>query len=838
MGWKRIVIIVLLAALCVGGALFADRQMWERDKVLTYQEEADVLQSMEDLLYAPRSGCDMDDGYLTVLDGDPWVMAMLYEETEITRLRIRFGEPVGQDTLIQVYYTGAEVPLAEENSVSKTVPEGAESVDFSLPGGIYDRLRLDINGNLWLEAVENVREVPVEPVYAPDGIRIALMAVGAVLALVLLGCVIRLIRLEEARARESGETVPRPDWKTVIRRMALAAVLVLAYTALNLFVPVLIHPEEREYFEIEEPKSLWQMVGFEAVRAVLEEDGTYYPLEGDAQLWFRGADQPVRTMRLVTGEPMNGGEMFQLYYVPAGEAISEDRSVTAFAEAGDTAVWFILPDTDIPVDYFRLDIDDALAIRDIEISEYPVIRKTEGVFSYAIREKFMPEMAQALLILGGLLTAALLAAWRWEAVSGLVRRMNGNRAYCTVRGILYCIFLAYMMLRCVIMMGHTRLTDEAFRELLPYYGFLAGREQLAAMILLVLAFVTDWRRGLFCAWVVYLFYRVSPIPFNNAVLIELVLLAGLSNLASRRQIGWAWLVSCAAYCGFLLWLNTQGWVTPLLTGKKKVFLFLPSIDRGTSLGMVHPNSPGILLMSMMLMAWWMWRPKHRWVTIAAFWLGAALVWYVSMNRTVTVIMIAFPLFDLVTDKIGKSRHPGVLYVSLITPALAIAATLFLWKMYGRWHTLFGDPAFWSRFTEVDLIKKYGVAAFGNVPAVQLSLDNFYTWLLISCGIVGTAGVLLAFTWMVIWLIRKKDFGLLGIALLFIPYSLTEHALVYPVFFFVPLLAFCGKKGGTGKLRNPGGLPGGPEGDNADNRAVRYRRRRHGDPDTAPGMPRG
>ena len=245
MGWKRIIMIVLLAALCVGGAFYADRQMWGRDKILTYREETDVLQTMEDLLYSPRSGCDMDDGYLTVLDGDPWVMAMLYEETEITRLRIRFGEPVGQDTLIQVYYTGAEIPLAEENSVSETAPEGAEYVDFILPGGGYDRLRLDINGNVWLEAVENVREVPVEPVYVPDGIRIALMAGGVLLALALLGCLVLLIRREEARARENGETVPRPDRKTVIRRMVLAAVLVLAYTALNLFMPVLIHPEER-----------------------------------------------------------------------------------------------------------------------------------------------------------------------------------------------------------------------------------------------------------------------------------------------------------------------------------------------------------------------------------------------------------------------------------------------------------------------------------------------------------------------------------------------------------------------------------------------------------------
>ena len=86
--------------------------------------------------------------------------------------------------------------------------------------------------------------------------------------------------------------------------------------------------------------------------------------------------------------------------------------------------------------------------------------------------------------------------------------------------------------------------------------------------------------------------------------------------------------------------------------------------------------------------------------------------------------------------------------------------------------------------------QYGVPAFGYIPPVELYLDNLYTWLIISCGVVPTMFTLLAYGGMNIYLVKRQETGMLAIAMAYLFYSIMEHALVYPVFFALPLIAFC------------------------------------------------
>ena len=42
----------------------------------------------------------------------------------------------------------------------------------------------------------------------------------------------------------------------------------------------------------------------------------------------------------------------------------------------------------------------------------------------------------------------------------------------------------------------------------------------------------------------------------------------------------------------------------------------------------------------------------------------------------------------------------------------------------------------------------------------------------------------------VYLVKRRETGMLAIAVAYLLYSIMEHALVYPVFFALPLIAFC------------------------------------------------
>ena len=69
-------------------------------------------------------------------------------------------------------------------------------------------------------------------------------------------------------------------------------------------------------------------------------------------------------------------------------------------------------------------------------------------------------------------------------------------------------------------------------------------------------------------------------------------------------------------------------------------------------------------------------------------------------------------------------------------------------------------------------------------------DNFYYWLVAFCGYIPAAFAIAAGCYMNARLTCQKEYKLLSAAILFLLYSLMENAVIYPIYNFVPLLAFC------------------------------------------------
>lgn len=572
-------------------------------------------------------------------------------------------------------------------------------------------------------------------------------------------------------------------------RILIALLIVLAVGFGVYIVPQMLHPERREYTELENPVDLLETAALSPANSEINENLEVKMLSADPQINISGFSGEMKFFRIVFRDPIPAGTACQLFYITINREISPANSVTVWTKEPMEEIVFELPQvTDCRG--FRLDIDTNYAIKAMEVSAGSVQTRMEGILPYVWREIIRPNWVEHMAGAVGLLAVALLIAGFWNQLTDFVRRLNRNKGYLVFCSFALNLFAGVLMFRMILLGGHTNLTAEAAGNL-NWISMLVGHWALPlAYLLLVLELLKDWKRAVFCAVMLVVRFHLSGL-LNTPVVAEMFLIVGFCNLSSRKGIIFTWLLVHILYAVVLAALRLTGGVTDILAGAIKRFLFFPSLERGSSLGTIHPNLPGIWLMSMVMLIWVEWRPKHWWVMLAAFWTGAVLVWGLTTNRTVTAIMLIFPFLSGAMEWIGKrSQRRKILYGTAVLPLLFLAMAWVMWQVSGSLYGKFGDWAFWIRFTEWDLMVQYGVRAFGYVPPVQLYLDNLYTWLIISCGVVPTVFTLLAYGGMNIYLVKRRETGMLAIAVAYLFYSIMEHALVYPVFFALPLIAFC------------------------------------------------
>ena len=572
-------------------------------------------------------------------------------------------------------------------------------------------------------------------------------------------------------------------------RILIALLIVLAVGFGVYIVPQMLHPEQRTYTELEDPEDLLESTALSPTNSEINENLEVKMLSADPQIYISGFIGDTKTFRIVFRDPIPAGVACQLFYIPMSGEISPANSVTVWTKEPMGEINFELPDV-IECWGFRLDIDTSYAIKAMEVSAGPVQTRKEGILPYVWQEIIRPNWVLHLAGAVGLLAAALLIAGFWDQLTDFVRRLNRNKGYLAFCSFALNLFAGALMFRLILLGGQTNLTAEAAGNL-NWISMLVGHWALPlAYLLLVLELLKDWKRALFCAVMLVVRFHLSGL-LNTPVVAEMFLIVGFCNLSSRKGIIFTWLLVHILYAVVLASLRLTGGVTDILAGAIKKFLFFPSLERGSSLGTIHPNLPGIWLMSMVMLIWVEWCPKHWWITLISFWGGAMLVWGITTNRTVTAIMLFFPFLSWAMEWIGKGcQRRKILYGTAVSPMLLLGLVWLMWQMSGTLSSKFGDWAFWIRFTEWDLMVQYGVRAFGYIPPVELYLDNLYTWLIISCGVVPTMFTLLAYGGMNIYLVKRQETGMLAIAMAYLFYSIMEHALVYPVFFALPLIAFC------------------------------------------------
>lgn len=339
----------------------------------------------------------------------------------------------------------------------------------------------------------------------------------------------------------------------------------------------------------------------------------------------------------------------------------------------------------------------------------------------------------------------------------------------------------------ILFFGFTNLTDSAVVELDGLKILLDRCVYLFGVISALLMWPKSRSRALLAIGL--LVWRGIGTPtWQGALLVDLILLSSVSGICSEKENGNLWLISHGVYVLILLLLLLTGRVTEVFTHPgKHIWIF----TQGRSLGMGHPNSIALFLVSTFLMIWYLYIPKKWYFSFPFFWIGAFLVFGLTLCRTLAVLLLLFPFLAALIAFISGTKRAPLLQGTAVFPLLIITAAVVIGMSASSLQPYFTDGAFWVRFTDFNILRESGLTLFGAYPVRFGYFDNFYIWMLMYAGIVPTAAVIVLYIWMLYVLARRNNAGLLSLAILFLFYGFMENAVAYAFYFFVPLLAFSG-----------------------------------------------
>ena len=214
-----------------------------------------------------------------------------------------------------------------------------------------------------------------------------------------------------------------------------------------------------------------------------------------------------------------------------------------------------------------------------------------------------------------------------------------------------------------------------------------------------------------------------------------------------------------------------------------------------SLGTGNANTGAAMLFSILILMYAVGLKKHPVWNCLIFWAAAFLTWRLTLSATVVVLMAAFPLGALLTEKFGKGKASGVLNVSAALPLLfaVFSALMTLWFMSQKEMTLWSGPlkSFSQRFTwAAAYAKENGFSLLGVKNGA--STDNLYMSTLLENGFLGFGLLLGAFTWMSVRLLKVRRYDLLAVHIIMLIYALSENVPMAMLFNFLPMVFLSAK----------------------------------------------
>ena len=344
----------------------------------------------------------------------------------------------------------------------------------------------------------------------------------------------------------------------------------------------------------------------------------------------------------------------------------------------------------------------------------------------------------------------------------------------------YCVLLAYSAYN-LTMFGYTALSEQGGVLFLPIVLQSQRWIHISGLILVILQFRTDARRALalcLTGLISYFVWRDSSLP----LVLEFVASVLLSNLLGKpRTIAKVFLTAFLVFAAFLAAGLAAGWV------ENRMFYF-DYAGSVPSFGMGHSNLPALLLMSILLLVWYLWLAEHPVITFPVFWAAAAGIWFMTYCRTVVIVLVGFPLVNLICGIAVKRKMRRSLRVIAFLPLIFAALSVFCmyWIPVQKLFSTRGN--FFARFYFPYLfIRDYGISIFGTTVRGNAVMDNLFLHLFSYFGVASVILVSGLLTWVGLQYCRNKQYNALVILVIIMVYSLMENAIIHQPFGFAAML---------------------------------------------------
>ena len=239
---------------------------------------------------------------------------------------------------------------------------------------------------------------------------------------------------------------------------------------------------------------------------------------------------------------------------------------------------------------------------------------------------------------------------------------------------------------------------------------------------------------------------------------------------------------------------------------------------GHSCGYIHPNTAALYLFLILLLIWYLFLRNRKLPVLLLFWGAVIPVWFYMKCRTISGLLVCFPLLAMHCEKTLRSekrmavrqnsRSWKILMISM--PLLFSLLSLFLCRQMEFLTAVFEKTPVWNmacRFVQGGIaFSWYGVTLVGHpidssgAIAMELAgyvepllfLDNVYISELIYRGLIGAALELMYLSAVNFKCIRTKDLALLTISNVLLLFGLMEHYTIFPAYNFTLIYLFAGQ----------------------------------------------
>jgi len=352
-----------------------------------------------------------------------------------------------------------------------------------------------------------------------------------------------------------------------------------------------------------------------------------------------------------------------------------------------------------------------------------------------------------------------------------------------------CVLLVAYFIYNLAAHGYTGFSECGNELFLPTVIRMQKWIHIGGVILVIAQFRTDARRALatcLAGFVLYFVWQDSGLP----LIMEFAVATLLSNLLGKpKTIAKVILGSLLAYAAFLAVGIAVGW----LENRSFYFDYAGWVP---AYGMGHSNLPALLLMTILLLVWYLWMAEHPVITAAVFWAAAVGIWFMTYCRTVVIVLAVFPLANLVRAVLVRKKAGRGLKVFAFLPLIfgALSVAGMFWIPTQKLFSTEGN--FFLRFTDpYKFMQQYGISLFGTTIRGDRVIDNLYLHLLLFFGIASLIVTCILLTWVGLQYYRNRQYAELIILVILLFYSLMENALVRLPFGFAALLIGC--------IRDPG-----------------------------------